>query len=33
MYYTVWSRKYCIVSTGDAISETIKDYIENQGKD
>lgn len=28
-----WSRSYCIVSTGGATIETIKEYIENQGKD
>jgi putative transposase len=28
-----WSRSYCIVSTGGATIETIKEYIENQGKE
>ncbi|MBS3811835.1 MAG: transposase [Halanaerobiales bacterium] len=27
-----WSKNYCIVSTSSATIETIKDYIENQGK-
>ena len=27
-----WSRSYCIVSSGGATIETIKRYIENQGK-
>ena len=27
-----WSRSYCIVSTGGASIETIKEYIESQGK-
>lgn len=34
-YYTdegFWSRSYCIVSTGGASIETIKKYIEEQGK-
>ena len=26
------SKSYCLVSTGGAIIETIKEYIENQGK-
>lgn len=28
-----WSRSYCILSTGGATIETIRKYIENQGKD
>ncbi|WP_089748735.1 MULTISPECIES: transposase [unclassified Candidatus Frackibacter] len=27
-----WSRSYCVVSTGGATIETIKESIENQGK-
>ncbi|MBS3811337.1 MAG: transposase [Halanaerobiales bacterium] len=30
LYYTVWSRSYCIVSNGGASIEVIKEYIENQ---
>ena len=28
-----WSKSYCIVPTGSATIETIKEYIENQGKE
>jgi putative transposase len=28
-----WSRSYCILSTGGATIETIKEYIKNQGKE
>jgi putative transposase len=28
-----WSRRYCILSNGDATIETIKEYIINQGKE
>lgn len=28
-----WSRSYCILSTGGATIETIRKYIENQGKE
>jgi putative transposase len=28
----LWSRSYCILSTGGATIEVIKKYIENQGK-
>ena len=29
---TLWSRSYCLLTTGGATIETIKRYIENQGK-